>query len=59
MENKEELKERPTKELEIDESLLTEEQKVEKKFSAPWGILIFCGVIAIAIIVLIIIISKL
>lgn len=59
-ENKnEQLEERPTKELEVDESLLTEEQKNEKKVSAPWGMLIFCGVLAIVIIALIIVIVNL
>ena len=55
----EEEKERPTSQLEVDESLLTEEQKNEKKVSAPWGILIFCGVLALIIIALIIIIVNL
>ncbi len=55
----EEEKERPTSQLEVDESLLTEEQKNEKKVSAPWGILIFCGVLALIIIALIIVIVNL
>ena len=38
---------------------LTEEQKNEKKVSAPWGILIFCGVLALIIIALIIVIVNL
>lgn len=52
-------KDRPTSQLEVDESLLTEEQKNEKKVSAPWGILIFCGVLALIIIALIIVIVNL
>ena len=55
----EEEKDRPTSQLEVDESLLTEEQKNEKKVSAPWGILIFCGVLALIIIALIIVITNL
>ena len=55
----EEEKDRPTSQLEVDESLLTEEQKNEKKVSAPWGILIFCGVLALIIIALIIVIVNL
>ncbi len=52
-------KDRPTSQLEVDESLLTKEQKNEKKVSAPWGILIFCGVLALIIIALIIVIVNL
>lgn len=49
---KERFEGRPTKDLKIDESLLTEEQLNEKKISAPWGALIFMGVVVIAMIVI-------
>lgn len=44
--------------LEIDESLLTPEQKAESGYHFPWWILILCGVIAILMVVCIIVIRS-
>lgn len=57
MENKN--KERPTKDLKIDDSQLSEDDKKESGFKAPMTALIVCGVIALLMIVCIIVILVL
>lgn len=51
-------KNRPTKDLKVDDSLLTEEQKRESGYHFPWWILIVCGVIAVLMIACIIVICN-
>jgi type IV secretory pathway component VirB8 len=51
--------ERATKDLEIDESQLSDEDKKEAGFKGPIGALIVCGIIAVLMIVCIIVIVVL
>lgn len=57
-ENKNE-QERPTKDLKIDESLLSEEDKQETGLKGPISALIVCGVLIVLIIICIIVILVL
>jgi len=51
----------PTKDLEVDESLLSEEEKEENRLHFPWTMAIIGGVILLAMIafvIVIVIVSK-